>query len=102
MCVSGGLFFCCFGRRTGAEALAELGLVDDDDELLRHHLHHLLAEESAAAALDQSQVGVDLVCAVDGDVEVGLLVEGAQRDAEALSLVCGWVCVEGVWCAIRC
>ena len=73
--------------KPGPRALAQLGLVDDDDELLGHHLDHLLAEESAAAALDEGEVGVDLVGTVDGDVEDGLLVEGAEGDVERLRLL---------------
>ncbi len=42
----------------------------------------LLAQQRAAAALDQRQVGRDLVCAVDGQIELGRLVERRQRNAE--------------------
>mmetsp|Transcript_7141 Transcript_7141/g.17234 ORF Transcript_7141/g.17234 Transcript_7141/m.17234 type:complete len:327 (+) Transcript_7141:1347-2327(+) len=76
-------------RKRGPEALAQLRVVDDADELLGHDLHHLLAEERAAASLDEGVVGVDGVGAVDGDVEVGALVEGAEGDVEALGLLAG-------------
>ena len=48
----------------GAEALAQLGVVDDDHELLRHDLDHLLAEEGTAAALDEREVRVMMLCGV--------------------------------------
>ena len=73
----------------GAEALAELRVVDDADELLGHDLDHLLTEESTTAALDEGKVGVDGVGAVDGDVEGRLLVQGAERDVQALGLRTG-------------
>ena len=39
----------------------------------------LLPQQRAAAALDQAQVGRDLVGAIDGEVERGRLVERGQR-----------------------
>ena len=72
-----------------AASSAQLRLVDDHDELLGAHLHHLLAQQRAAAALDQVEVRVDLVRAVDGDVEAAELVERRQRDAELLGLLLG-------------
>mmetsp|Transcript_34219 Transcript_34219/g.107885 ORF Transcript_34219/g.107885 Transcript_34219/m.107885 type:complete len:295 (+) Transcript_34219:136-1020(+) len=76
-------------REARAEAVAELGLVDDDDELVGADLHHLLAEEGAAAALHEVKRRVDLVGAVDGDVELAVLVERRERDAELLGLLLG-------------
>ena len=70
-----------------AASSAQLRLVDDHDELLGAHLHHHLAQQRAAAALDQVEVRVDLVSAVDGHVQVRVLVERGQRDAEPLGLI---------------
>ena len=42
----------------------------------------LLAKERAPAALDQAQLPVQLVGAVDGDVEDRQFVEGAHRNAK--------------------
>ena len=74
-------------RERRAQALAQLGVVNDADELFRHHLHHLLAEERTAATLDKRKVGVNGIGAVDRDVELRLLVERAQGDAEGLGLL---------------
>lgn len=77
------------GEAGAAEAGDELGVVDDDDELVGGGLDHLLAEEGAAAALDEVEVGVDLVGAVDGEVDVGVGVEGGEGDAEGGGLLLG-------------
>lgn len=52
-----------------AESVHELGLVDHDDEPRAHLGDQLLPRLSTAAALGEVEVGVDLVRAVDGDVE---------------------------------
>jgi hypothetical protein len=65
-----------------AEARHELGLVDDDDEAGAGALDHLLAEQRAAAALDEVEVRVDLVGAVDGEGDPGAR-EREQRDPGA-------------------
>ena len=57
--------------------------------LRRRRGHDLLAQQRAAAALDQGQIGRDLVGAVDGQIELGRLVERGQRDAEPLGLGAG-------------
>lgn len=44
---------------------------------------HLLAQQSAAAALNHIKSGVDLVRAVNGDVQHRLFVQGGQRNAQA-------------------
>ena len=61
----------------------------NDNELVGADLDHLLAEESAAAALDKVEVGVDLVGTIDGDIELGVRVEGDEGDVEALGLLLG-------------
>mmetsp|Transcript_49240 Transcript_49240/g.111701 ORF Transcript_49240/g.111701 Transcript_49240/m.111701 type:complete len:274 (-) Transcript_49240:115-936(-) len=73
----------------GAEAFADLRLVHDDDELLGAHLDHLLPQQRAPAALDQVEVVVHVVRPVDRHVELGLLVEGDEGDAQLLGLLLG-------------
>jgi hypothetical protein len=46
--------------------------------------HDLLVQERPAAPLDHAARGVDLVGAVDGDVQHGHVGEGDQRDAGGL------------------
>ena len=65
------------------EARDQLGLVDDADKLVRDELDHLLAQEGASAALDEVELRVDLVGAVDGEVEARDGVEGGEGDVEA-------------------
>ena len=62
----------------------ELGLVDDDDEPVPGALDHLLAEQRPAASLDEVEVRVDLVGAVDGERDPGARggVEREQRDPD--------------------
>jgi hypothetical protein len=73
----------------GTEAGAELGIVVIDDEIGGGHLDNRLAEEGAAAALHEVEGGVDGVGAVDGDVQLGVGVEGGERNAEGLGLLLG-------------
>ena len=61
----------------------------NDNELVGADLNHLLTEESAAATLDKVEVGVDLVGTIDGDIELGVRVEGDEGDVEALGLLLG-------------
>ena len=75
------------GQPASAEAVHELGVVDDHDELVGGGLDHLLAEEGAAAAFDEVEVGVDLVGAVDGEIEAGIVVEDGEGDAERAGLL---------------
>mmetsp|Transcript_33264 Transcript_33264/g.95716 ORF Transcript_33264/g.95716 Transcript_33264/m.95716 type:complete len:321 (+) Transcript_33264:121-1083(+) len=76
-------------REAGTEASAHLGLVHDDNELLRAHLHDLLSEQSTTAALHEVELGIHLVGAVDGHVDVGVGVQGRQGDAQGLRLLLG-------------
>lgn len=69
-----------------ANAVASCRTLTDADELLGHDLDHLLAEEGPTPAFDQSIVRINCVGTVDGHVELGLLVEGAEGDVEALGL----------------
>ena len=48
-------------REARTQRITEFRLVDNHNKLVRHNFNHLLPQQSAAAALDQVQVGVDLV-----------------------------------------
>ena len=76
-------------REAGPERVAQLRLVDDHDELVRDDLDHLLPQQGAAAALDQIQIGIDLVGTVDRDVEPRELVQRGQRNTQLLGLFFG-------------
>ena len=75
------------GEAAATEAVHELRVVDDDNELIGSGLHHLLAEEGTAAAFDKIEVGIDLVGAVDGEIEAGIVVEDREGDAEGAGLL---------------
>ena len=64
-------------------------LVGDHHHAGRGRRHDLFPQQRAAAALDQGEVGADLVGAVDGHVELGRLVERGQRHAEPLGIGAG-------------
>mmetsp|Transcript_42099 Transcript_42099/g.77918 ORF Transcript_42099/g.77918 Transcript_42099/m.77918 type:complete len:207 (+) Transcript_42099:429-1049(+) len=70
----------------GPESVAKLGLIHDNDELIRADLHHLLTEEGSTAALYEVQFGIDLVRAVNGNVQFRVGVERDERDAKLLGL----------------
>lgn len=61
----------------------------NNNELIGADLNHFLAKEGTAAALDKVEVGVDLVGTIDGNVELGMRVEGDEGDVEALGLLLG-------------
>jgi hypothetical protein len=67
-------------RRTLAEPAHELGLVGDDHHPPGGRRDHLLAQVRASQALDQVQRRVDLVGAVDHDIELGDVREREERD----------------------
>ena len=73
-------------QRKAAERRNEFALVGDDDHAGGGRRHDLLAQERAAAALDEAEVGRDLVGAVDREVELGRLVERRQRHARAFGV----------------
>lgn len=57
-----------------AETVDELGFVDDDDQLPAGAGNDLFAQERAAATFEKiERTDVDLVCPVDGDVNVSML-----------------------------
>ena len=73
------------GQRVLApEARRELGRIDDDDLAQARLRDDLLAEQRTAAALDQVELGVDLVRAVDRQVDDGVLGQRRERDADLL------------------
>src|SRR5262249_53198511 len=66
-----------------AQAIDPLGRIDEDDQAAAGRGDELLAQERPAAPLEQGETGaLDLVGAVDGDVEERVLAERGQRDAE--------------------
>ncbi len=65
-----------------SETLDELGLVDDHDEAGTHLGDELLSRVSTASTLGEVEVGVDLVGAVDGDVERADVVGRGDLDPE--------------------
>lgn len=44
---------------------------------------HLLAQQRTAAALDHIKLGVHLISTINSHIQLGLLVQGGQRDAQA-------------------
>ena len=72
-------------QRESAQALHALGAVADDAHAIRGHGHDLLAQQRAAAALDEIQLRVDFVRAVDGEVHLRDGAEIRDYDAELLS-----------------
>ena len=70
------------GKRKPAEHVDLLGGIGDDDHALGRDGDDLLAQQRAAAALDQAQLAVELVGAVDGEIEERRVVERGERDAE--------------------
>ena len=69
-------------QRKPAEHRHPLGVVGDDDHAGRCRGNDLFAQQCAAAALDDGEVGGDLVGAVHREVELRRLVERRQRNAE--------------------
>ena len=48
-------------RKARTQGVAKFRLVDDHNKLVRDDLDHFFSEQCAAAALDQVEVGIDLV-----------------------------------------
>ena len=63
-----------------------LGVVDHDGQSSRGLGHHLLPEKRAPEALDEVQLGIDLIGAIDRQIEDGSLGQGGQRDAQVPGL----------------
>ena len=64
------------------ELRGELGVIHDDDLAQARLGDDLLAEERSPAALDEVEVGVDLVGAVDREIDDGMLGQRRERDAD--------------------
>ena len=69
-------------RRPLPQPRHQLRLVGHHHEPPGRTGHHLLAQVRAAKALDQRQVGRDLVGAVDREIEAGPPLEVNQPDAQ--------------------
>mmetsp|Transcript_42076 Transcript_42076/g.85905 ORF Transcript_42076/g.85905 Transcript_42076/m.85905 type:complete len:243 (-) Transcript_42076:131-859(-) len=76
-------------REGRAKALAQLGVVNNADELLGHDLHHLLTQKSSTTTLDKGEIRVHSIRSVDGHIKLRLLVQSAEGDVKALSLLAG-------------
>ena len=74
------------GKRKDAERADQLALVGDHHHAVGRGGDDLLAQQRAAAALDQPKLIVDLVGAIDGEIEMRRLVERGERDVEPLGL----------------
>ena len=72
-----------------AQPLHELLLLDDQHAAPRGERNQLLADQRAATALERVAPRVDLVGAVDAEVEAGRLVERGEREAEPAAQVGG-------------
>ncbi len=84
------------GVPNGAEVVDQLGRVHHHDEAVAHLGHDLLAGVGPAPALGQVEGGVDLVGAVDGEVElaelIGLHHPQAQRRGQVVGCAATWRC----------
>ncbi|MCK7517104.1 MAG: hypothetical protein MZV64_04980 [Ignavibacteriales bacterium] len=76
------------GTASRAQTRRGLGLVDDDDHAAGYRRGDLLAQR-AAAALDQVQIGIDLVGAIDGHIEIVRQIIRHQRNAQPPRFVLG-------------
>jgi hypothetical protein len=68
-------------QHADAESLDDFRFVRDDDESERLLLDDLLAQQRTAASFDQAQIGVDLVGAIDGEIDRRHLEQRERRDA---------------------
>ena len=66
--------------------LHHLALVGDHHHPIGSGRHDLLAEQGAAAAFDQAKLVVDLVGAIDREIELRRLIERGERNSELLGL----------------
>ena len=75
--------------RARAQPVDALALVGDDDQPARGRGDDLLPQQRPAQPLDQVQPRVDLVRAVNGDIDRRVVVEAAQGHAAALGFAGG-------------
>ena len=73
-------------QRKAAQHIDPFGVVSDHNHAIGGCRHDLLPEQCPAAALDQVERGIDLVGAVNRQIEPVDVVEGGQRNAAALGL----------------
>ena len=73
-------------QREAAERRYPFRFIGNDDHARGSRGHDLFPQQRAAAALDQAQIGGDLVGAVDGQIEFRRLVEAGQRHAQPLGV----------------
>ena len=78
-------------QREATERRDPLRFIGDDDHARRCRGHDLLPQQCAAAALDEAEVGRDLVGAVDRQVKLRRLVQCRQRHADPLGIAPGRV-----------
>ncbi|KAF7805198.1 serine/threonine-protein kinase Nek2-like [Senna tora] len=76
-------------QSASSETCHQFGVVNNHDEFLRRSLHHFLSQQSSAAAFDQIEVRVNLVCAVDGQIETRIVVEDGEGDTKRPCLLFG-------------
>src|SRR5690606_19518016 len=76
-------------QREAAERIDELARIGDDNHPVGGGGDDLFAQQGAAAALDEVHAGVDLVGAVDGEVEAVEGVEVGKGNAEGAGLPVG-------------
>ena len=74
-------------QHADAEALHELRIIGDDDEPPCCLLHNLLAQQRPASSFDQAQLSIDLVRAIDGQIEWGDLRQRVNRNSERSRLL---------------
>ena len=81
-------------QRKFSEDGNNLSRVRNYDHLLRCGGDNLFPQQRAASTLNEVQVGTNLVGAIDGDVELRMLVQRGQRNAHCPRQVGG---VHGCW-----
>ncbi len=74
------------GRGIAAEHRYPFQFIGDHDEARGCRGDDLFPQQRAATALDQVQIGRDLVGAIDREVELGRLLERGEGDAEAFRI----------------
>ncbi len=77
------------GKWKAPERLDPFRIVGDHDHAIRRRRHDLFAQQRAAAALDDVKSRIDLVRAIDGQIEPVDVVQRRQRDAAALRVGTG-------------
>ncbi|WVY95645.1 hypothetical protein V8G54_027796, partial [Vigna mungo] len=79
------------GQSTPPYIVHKLGLINNDNKLLARALHHLFPQEGATATLDEVEKGVNLVGAVNGQIDNRVGVEIGQGDPEGECLFVGYL-----------